>query len=193
LKKYTIPNEKFALYGVYYDKTEECFVRVSNDVAKTVNEGVEVLYMHTAGGRVRFGTNSTKFELTVEIEGFWIMSHMTIVGQAGFMLLEETPLGETKFVKMLAPTSTQQTGFTISVYLQGWEIRNYILWFPLYNGGRIKKVTIGLDENATVTKGREYRDILEGASVLRQQVFQRCQQPCARSSSSRELRHHFVP
>lgn len=161
LRKYTIPNEQFGLYGVYFDKEEKCFVRLSNDVAKTVNEGVESLYMHTAGGRVRFCTNSTKFELTVEIDGFWIMSHMTIAGQAGFMLLEETPSGETKFVKMLAPTSNQQTGFTISVdYLRGGEMRNYILWFPLYNGGRIKNITIGLDENAKVTKGREYRDIL---------------------------------
>ena len=58
---------------------------------------------------------------------------------------------------MLAPTSEQNKGYTLSVNLPTGKMRNYILWFLLYN--QVSSLTIGLDEDAKVTHGSVYRDI----------------------------------
>ena len=154
---FRIPNENFSLYGVYYDETYSRFLRMDWNIASQVNDGVKLLAPNTSGGRIRFATDSKKFEISVTYDELVIMSHMAIEGSSGFMLIEENEDGATSFYKMLPPTSEQKAGYTLSIDLPGEKIRNYILWFPLYNG--VSSLTIGLEEKALVNKGREYRDI----------------------------------
>ena len=44
----------FCVYGLYNYKTEPVFKRLPDEVGQNVNSGVATLYLHTAGGRVRF-------------------------------------------------------------------------------------------------------------------------------------------
>lgn len=155
VRYYTIPHENFALYGVYYHETQKEFVRLDREIAKTVNEGVEWLSNFTAGGRLRFATDSTSLTLRVTYPAMRLMVHMAIAGQGGFSLLEETEEG-VKLVKILPPLASNQEGYEISCPLPG-GMRNYILHFPLYND--VTSLAIGLDENATVKKGKAYRDM----------------------------------
>ena len=155
--RYTLPHPAFSLYGVFYDETEGRFARMNLDVADSVSEGVSTLSRHTAGGRLRFATDSSVLQLTVKYDFLWLMSHMPLTGSSGFSLFEETEKGEI-FIKNLAPISSDAYGFTAETPLKGGVIRNYILYFPLYND--VKEITIALDKNAQVKAGKKYRDEL---------------------------------
>lgn len=157
LVRYKIPHKNFDLYGIFYDKRNNCFMRMDKEVADNTNEGVKMLAPHTSGGRLRFATDSSNLEIQVTYKELWKMSHMALEGSGGFMLVEENEDGTTGFYKMLAPTFEQNTGYTLSVNLPKGKIRNYILWFPLYNG--LTSLTIALDEKAKVTNGRKYKDV----------------------------------
>ena len=154
---YTIPDDRFALHGVFYDEKTSRFMRLDGDVAAAVSEGVSRLAQHTAGGRLRFSTDSAKLTLTVTYDGMWIMPHMAMAGANGFMLVEENEDGETGFFKMLPPTADQTKGYTISADLPTGKMRQYILYFPLYN--RVTGLTVGLEETARVGRGRAYKDV----------------------------------
>lgn len=157
IRYYDVPNEKFSLYGVYYDTEASRFVRMDNETATSVSEGVKFLNAHTAGGRLRFSTNSEFFSISVTYDNLEIMSHMAIEGQGGFILVEENDDGTTGFFKILPPQFGQGKGFSLSTELPKGRIRNYILWFPLYNG--VNSLKIGLSEGAEVGQGRKYADI----------------------------------
>ena len=155
IKYYDIPHPNFDLYGVQYDE-KQGFFRMPIDVAKTVSEGVSLLATNTSGGRIRFSTDSNLLELKVRYNGLWPMSHMTLVGQSGFILLEETEKGR-RLVKILPPNFTDEKGYTAVAELKGGVVRNYILYFPLYKS--IKGVSIGLQQDAKVENGKKYREI----------------------------------
>ena len=155
MRYYTIPHKGFDLYGVYYDKEAQEFTRMSLDFAKSVNAGVEALYNFTAGGRLRFATDSTTLAIRVTYSFLQLMSHMAIAGQGGFSLLEETESG-VRLLKILPPLAHNKTGYELSCPLPG-GMRNYILHFPLYNA--VTSLQIGLDEGATVKSGKKYRDV----------------------------------
>lgn len=156
-RRYKIPHSSFDLYGVFYDEKNHRFARMEQDVADQTNEGVQILAPHAAGGRLRFSTDSDKLEIVVTYNELWKMSHMALEGSGGFMLVEENEDGSTGFYKMLPPTFEQEKGYTLSINLPSGKMRNYILWFPLYN--QVTSLTIGLDEKARVGAGRKYRDI----------------------------------
>ena len=153
---YAIPSKYFSLYGVQYDEKEKCFVRMPLAVAATVNEGVAYLSRHTAGGRLCFATDSTLFEIAVTYNGLEMMKHMPLTGSSGFSLFEITATGE-KFISNLAPFPNAMEGYTSAVKLMGGEMREYVLYFPLYNN--VRSLSITLDENATIKQGKPYRAI----------------------------------
>ena len=155
--QYTIPHKNFDLYGVYYNPEDNRFWRMDKAVTEQIHANVTMLAQHTAGGRLRFSTDSNKLDLAVEYETLWAVPHMTLTGSSGFMLLEELEDGQTKLVQMFAPWPGQKDGYTLTATLNGGKMKNYILWFPLYN--QVTKLVIGLEENATVASGRKYRDI----------------------------------
>ena len=154
---YVLPHSAFSLYGIFYDEKEQCFTRMDCEIADALGEGVGTLSRHTAGGRLRFATDSSVFQLTVAYDFLWLMSHMPLTGSSGFSLFEEKEEGEI-FIKNLAPISSDAHGFTAEIPLKGGVMRNYILYFPLYND--VKEITIALDKNAQVKAGKKYRDEL---------------------------------
>ena len=155
--RYTLPHPAFALYGVFYDEKEGRFARMNLDVADSVSEGVGSLSRHTAGGRLRFATDSSVLQLTVAYDYLCLMSHMPLTGSSGFSLFEKTDEGEV-FIKNLAPISSDLHGFTAETPLKGDKVREYLLYFPLYND--VKSLTISLDKNAQVKSGKKYRNEL---------------------------------
>ena len=155
IRYYSIPHESFSLYGVYYDEKQKEFIRMERDFARSVNAGVEALYNFTAGGRLRFATDSTSLTLRVTYPFLRLMSHMAMAGQGGFSLLEETENG-VKILKILPPLAHNDKGYEISCPLPS-GMRNYILHFPLYNA--VTSLAVGLDEKAMVQKGKPYRDV----------------------------------
>lgn len=155
--EYKIPHQSFALYGVFYDEKEGCFARMDVAVANEVNDGVRYLCKHTAGGRLRFSTDSKKIKLSATYDYLWVMEHMPIVGSSGFTLFEEREEG-TRFVSHLTPLRTDEKGFTREIQLRGEGMRSYTLYFPLYND--LQTLTISLEEGAKVEQGKKHKDVL---------------------------------
>ncbi len=149
---YDVTEAPFSLHGIFYDRARGKFLRMPQDRAMRVSDGVGYLVQHTAGGRVRFSTDSKTLTLIVEYDGLEIMSHMAISGCCGFALCENGE--EEVLVRGIYPLYTEQEGFVRKVELVGEGMRDYTLHFPLYQG--IKKVYIGLENGARVGAGKAY-------------------------------------
>jgi hypothetical protein len=76
----------FKMYGVF--REGDSLVRMPGEIAKTVNRKVAVLYLHTAGGRIKFKTDSTTLAVKTEMHNRSIFSHQPAIGTAGFDVYE---------------------------------------------------------------------------------------------------------
>ena len=155
-KFFRIPARPIKLYGVYFDRKADRFLRISDSRAANLNDAIIYLNKHTAGGRLKFSTNSKNFFLEASWDELSKMNHMPLSGSASFTLLEETEDG-VSFVTNFIPDFSNEKGMKRAKGLPGDKMRNYILYFPLYND--ITSLTVGFDENAQVGAGKPYRDI----------------------------------
>ena len=163
---YTIPHDKFDLYGVFYDENIHQFVRMDNCIAHEVSNGVCYLSTHTSGGRLRFSTDSVTIGISVTYPSLDEMSHMPLTGSCGFSLIEKT--GNTyKTISIFRPNHNEKTGYTGEVKIKTAGIHEYILFFPLYNA--VSELKIILDSSATVYAPEKYRNmppiLYYGASI----------------------------
>ena len=156
VKLYALPSAPFELYGVFYDEKEGRFLRMPKEIAAATSGGVDYLNKNTAGGRVRFSTDSDYLELRVTYSALSQMPHMPHTGSSGFALLEETENGSV-FTNLMRPLWTEEKGFTAKIPLWGGKMRQYTLYFPLYND--VESVAIGVKENAQVAGGKKYKDV----------------------------------
>ena len=155
IKRYIIPDGRFDLYGVFHDGAR--FLRLPQDIAEKTSGGVEYLNTNTAGGRVRFSTDSEKIEISATYDYLTIMPHMAISGSGGFVLIDETD-GNPKFAGAYFPTPDCKKGFSICKAVNPAKtMRSYVLYMPLYND--VKTLAIGVDGDATVGDGKKYRDV----------------------------------
>ena len=163
---YTIPCEKFDLYGVFYDETAQKFVRMDQSVAQQISPRFHHLSTHTSGGRLRFATDSSVIGISVTYSSLDQMSHMPLTGSCGFILTEKVG-NSYKTVAVFRPSPKDEYGYTGEVSINTDRMHEYVLFFPLYNG--ISSLKIYLDSTATLAEPEKYRDIAPilyyGASI----------------------------
>ena len=147
----------FSLHGVYYEKHEKRFRRMPQNVADNVNEGVKFLSWHTAGGRLRFKTDSPFVAIRTTEPYEWFMSHMTTVGECGFTLFSDKGYTGT-FVPpsniIMEHDGSGKMAFDGICDTDG-EKHTYTLYFPLYNG--VNELYIGLKEGCALEKADDYK------------------------------------
>ncbi|MBQ7236766.1 MAG: hypothetical protein IJX03_06415 [Clostridia bacterium] len=153
---YTIPHEKFDLYGVYYSEEEKRFRRVPKEVADNISYNLSVLATNTAGGRLRFCTNSGTIGIEATYPFLAHMTHMPYTGSNSFYLLEKTESGF-KYINVFRPNFGEEKGFKQTIKIRGGAMREFILFFPLYNS--IDSLKVILDADAKIENGSKYRDI----------------------------------
>lgn len=129
---YSIPDERFSLFGLNYSEKEGGFYRVPGDIAEKTNAGVEALARNTSGGRLCFSTNSEYLSITVAYEYLCKFAHMSLTGTSGFSLFEKTDYGY-DFIASLHPGLDDEKGFFADCALPGGKMHDYVLFFPLYN------------------------------------------------------------
>ena len=154
LRTFVMPCEPFDLYGVKFDEQEGGFYRVPEAVAVTSNEGVTVLRRNTAGGRIRFRTDSSVIRLKATYGYVCDMNHMPLTGSSGFVLVEKRN-GVFVHVASMRPEHFETQGFERTEPLKGGEMREYVLYFPLYND--VDTLTLGFDETAKIEHGERYK------------------------------------
>lgn len=99
---FSVQEYPFMTYGVTYSEQEGLYRRLPKATADATNDGVAYLSKNTAGGRIRFCTDSPYIVVRVE-EPFEVpASHMTIVGKCGVSLFVDK-----KFVGTIMPSYEQ--------------------------------------------------------------------------------------
>lgn len=147
----------FKIYGLYNPQTEDVFKRLPDEIGLNTNEGVAHLYKHTAGGRVRFKTNTKFMALKVKLtysNKDALMYHMPFASTSCFDMYAD---GE--FVKLFNPrmkaAMVDYDYEAIHIFPDCRE-RDILINFPLYNG--VQELYIGLEEGSTISEGSEYKN-----------------------------------
>ncbi len=149
--------EPFSVYGLYCYKTEPFFCRMPNTIAKTVNEGVLALSTNTAGGRIRFATDSSVIAIRCKMPSISRMPHMPLCGSSGFDLYEHID-GVDIYLQTFVPPYDMCNGYqALRQVSNDGKLHKYTIHFPLYND--VTFVEIGIKANARLERGAAYRDI----------------------------------
>ncbi len=150
--------EPFDVYGLYRPMEEPVFKRLPDEIGKNVNEGVASLYLNTAGGRVRFATDSPYVAIKVDMPNRVHFPHMPFSGTSGFDLFLDDPVTDSsRFIKTFIGDMDAKKPFEGKVSFGERKMRYFTLNFPTYNP--VEGLYVGLSEGATVTGGLKYRDL----------------------------------
>ena len=149
LKFYSVDEAPFKIYGVWREK--DYYTRVPIDVAETVSVQVLANARKTAGGRVRFVTDSARIAI---IAKFWEIPenspHMTFASKAAVDIYE----GE-YFMQTFMPPATLQNGAFESV--RTFEPGEKVITLNMPPYGALGQLYVGIDEGATLKEAPDYK------------------------------------
>ena len=145
--------DRFSIHGVMRDA--DSFCRIPPEVAKSISPGVRALSRHTAGGRIRFVTDSPYVALRVKLNSVSHFSHMPYTGISGVdMFLKHGTHSE--FVGCFAPPgdNPHTTEFE-GVKDLGVGMHDIVLNLPLYSG--VDEILIGLKSGSVIKSPSRYK------------------------------------
>ncbi|HIT76748.1 MAG TPA: SGNH/GDSL hydrolase family protein [Candidatus Avipropionibacterium avicola] len=158
--------DPFALIGFCWFDQDEVYRRLPVEPDWPLPAAVERLANNTAGGQIRFRTDSTRVAVRVTLSGAPSMNHMPATGQCGFDVYvgdwgDQQYWGTAK--PSLGKTEYEATFFTTPEP----QSRTITLNFPLYQG--VEKVEVGLDSGATTEAAPDFelpgRLVVYGTSI----------------------------
>lgn len=160
IKFYNADNEIFTLHGIY--RENDIYVRMPNETAKKVNDGVFLLNECTAGGRLRFTTDSDYIAISVKKPHFDIMPHITVTASHGFDIYDGK-----EHIGTFNPPIESIDQYDGIVKFDDRKEREITVNFPLYSG--VYSLYIGLREDAVIKKHKPYSNekpiIYYGSSI----------------------------
>jgi len=139
----------FRVYGVFRENGK--FRRLPEAIAASVSEGVYALHAHTAGGRVRFVTDSDRIAISAELGAVGKMPHFALAGSAGFDMYADNV-----YVKTFVPPYDLTTGYESILEFGTKTLREITINFPLYS--EVKELYIGVSGDAVVEAASPYRN-----------------------------------
>ena len=146
----------FAIYGLYRPHDPGFFRRMPTEVAEKVSEGVLELHKHTAGGRIRFRTDSPYVAIKACMPGrLYPMPHMPLTGSSGFDLYT-VENGTDEYCASFVPPTDAVGGYESVLHFPTRKERDFLIHMPLYNG--VSELYIGLAADATLVEGKKYAD-----------------------------------
>ncbi len=156
--------QPFTVYGLRKDA--DGFRRMPQEIADRVNPGVAELCRHTAGGRVRFRTDSPFVAVRVAMPQPGKMSHMSVCGCAGFDLYTGSGK-EIRFERAFLPPFDIVDGYTGRVDRCVLGFQEITIHFPLYSA--VTGLQIGLAPGAALAPTEGYanpgRIVYYGSSI----------------------------
>ncbi len=148
---FDVKEAPFRIYGLAVTEKGDIFRRMPQDVADKTSGSVSYLNTNTAGGRIRFRTNSPYIALKAVMNDNDIMPHITKIGQAGFDLYKSDG-GSYSFVGPFIPNARNH-GFSYRLVTDG-RMHTYTIHMPLYDG--VEEVYIGLPAGAELEAAEDY-------------------------------------
>lgn len=152
IKFYDIKSAPFRVYGVFHQDGK--FRRLPEDVAKTVSRGVASLHANTAGGRVRFKTDSKYVAIHSIMPDLGKMPHFAFTGSIGFDIYVRVDSKE-RYSGTYMPPFNITDGYESIIEFDEAEMREITINFPLYS--EVCELYIGLSENAQVLEHDDYK------------------------------------
>ncbi|MBQ9805773.1 MAG: hypothetical protein IJW49_04625 [Clostridia bacterium] len=146
----------FSLHGFHEPHTMPFFCRLPLDVAKATSEEVDLLSRESAGGRVRFSTNSPYIAIRVKFLAVGRSPHLTLVSSAGFDLYVDGEFGS-RYVKEFRMPYDMVDSYEQIANLDGDAMRSYTINFPVHSV--VECVEIGLKPDARLEAANPYREI----------------------------------
>lgn len=155
VRTYDVCSEPFRVYGLMKpDECENRFRRIPGEVAKNVNKDVFLMYSNSAGGRVRFSTDSAYVAVRCELANPLKFAQFAPTGCAGFDLYATEDGGEHYLGTVLPPFNVTE-GYENELFLKEGRMRDFTLNLPLYSD--LISLKILLEEGAEERRCRDYK------------------------------------
>lgn len=156
---YDVRRAPFCLYGLYDAQNQPVFRRLPDNVATSVSEGVAFISMHTAGGRVRFSTDSEFICIKAKMNSIVPFAHMPGSNTWGFDMFADSPEGsESRYVgTFMPPWNITEDGYESRINMNGKKSRYYTINFPSYCG--VSELFVGVSSDSSIGTGLDYRNI----------------------------------
>ena len=146
---YDVKKEPFSIHGVFYDGDK--FKRIPEKVAQNTNDGVKYLNQCTAGGRVRFVTDSPYVAVFVKYAEIGKMPHFALSGSVGLDLYSDGIYCGT----FIPPYDLKKKKFGGKVWLAGGGKHEITVNMPSYSG--VCEMLIGLKKDSVPEKAPDYK------------------------------------
>ncbi len=161
----------YCLKTVYYDKEDPNsippeYLEYTFSVETTVDYNIWIrsksegtgsdsilyaLHSNTAGGSVKFVTDSPYIAINVKMDGLGKMPHFALTGSIGFDLYVDN-----YYAKTFVPPFDIKDGYEIIFELEKKERREITINFPLYSN--VCELFIGLQDTAYVSEAEAYKN-----------------------------------
>lgn len=139
--------EPFHLVGFEWMEQDTVYRRLPISPKWQIPVAVDHLANQTAGGQVRFRTNSGRIVVKVKLAEKSGMYHMPATGQSGFDLYVREG-GEYRYLKTTRFSSESIDYEAELLKSSNTALKEYTINFPLYNG--VESLRIGLENGATL-------------------------------------------
>ena len=134
IRFYDCLHEPFEIFGVLKPTEKHpYFKRIDPSIAEKVSDNVATLNKHTAGGRVRFQTDSEYVAIIARMHEIGKMSHFALTGSAGFDLYEKKD-GKESYIGTFIPPFDIIDGYESIITFEDAKKRELTIHFPLYSG-----------------------------------------------------------
>ncbi|MBE6536800.1 MAG: hypothetical protein E7673_02485 [Ruminococcaceae bacterium] len=162
-----VKEEPFMLHGFYEPLTEPYFHRLPSDVAEATSVGVSKLERESAGGRVRFSTDSPYIAVRAKFKAVGRSSHLTLISSAGFDLYVDGEFGS-RFIKEFRMPYDMVDYYENAIHLEAGIMRSFTVNFPVHSV--IEKLEIGLKPDSKLAAPRPYKNfepiVIYGSSIV---------------------------
>ena len=166
VKFFDVREEPFEVYGFYDYKKEDIFRRLPDELAIEVSSGIYAAQQESAGGRVRFTTDSQYVAIRATFERVGSNSRTPQLAIAGFDMYIDTDY-ESRFYRPFIPPYDVENGFETYAGFPDRKMRSITINFPYHT--IVKKLEVGLQSDSEVQKGMKYRNqkpvIFYGSSI----------------------------
>lgn len=148
IRFYDVLDAPMKVFGVFYEDGK--FRRLPEGVAEKTNEGVHFLHANTAGGRVRFKTDSEYIAINTKLSTIERAPHFTLTGSAGFDIYDKE-----KFIGSFIPPIDTEDGYESLLEFGSKEMREITINFPLYSD--VCELYIGISDKAEICEPDSYK------------------------------------
>ena len=183
---YNVKEAPFKIYGVSWKDGK--YRRMPADIAKGISSEVYRLHARTAGGRVRFVTDSKYIAINTITGDPVRVSHFTLAGTTGFDMY----VGN-EYVKTFAPPYDMDHSYSGIMDFDTSEMREITINFPLYS--EVQELYVGLQKNAEIKEASQYKSekpiVYYGSSITMGGCASRPGR-CYQNIVARELKYDYM-